>query len=92
MNLICDRIENFLRCNQAIDISQSYYEENVWMNFTWALRTCILYDEYRKKKNVDKINTAVDQCERKYLRANKKSNKKKLVTGSARECKYFVWF
>ena len=30
-----------------------------------------------KKKNVDKINATVDQCERKYLRANKKSKKKK---------------
>ena len=38
----------FLRCNQTINISQCYYKENVWMKFTCALRTWILYDEYLK--------------------------------------------
>ena len=32
-----------------MNISQSYYKENVWMKFTCALGTWILYDEYRKK-------------------------------------------
>ena len=38
----------FLRCNQTINISQCYYKENVWIKFTCALRTWILYDEYLK--------------------------------------------
>lgn len=43
----------------------------------------------KKKKNVDKINTAGDQCERKYLRANKKSKKKKAFYRKCRTMQIF---
>ena len=41
------------------------------------------------KKNVDKINATVDQCERKYLRANKKSKKKKAFYRKCRTMQIF---
>ena len=43
----------------------------------------------KKKKNVDKINTAGDQCERKYLRAKKKSKKKKAFYRKCRRMQIF---